>query len=299
MRTFGYYASIYLKIKESELKHSSFEKYQTILDNAILPIFEKYQIDHIKPLDIRLWISSYNHLSPKTRRDYLTVLRGVFQEAFYDEVLDHNPVDKIRLPKLIQSDIQPFTPDEVNMILDAATGYKKNLYAFAFYTGMRTGEIIALRWDDIDLQKRLISVKRTRRKGIESSPKTLSSIRNIPIFDQLLPYIYNQLEITGKFRNYVFCNPNGKPFRDANSISTRSWPNHLKKLGILYRRLYNARHTFATFLLSKTDLSKNQISRILGHTTNQMLFQHYAKFIDGEMDSIDKSISLYDIEKCS
>ncbi len=187
-----------MTIKETELKPTSIEKYFNILEKIILPEFGEKNIDEIKPLDVRLWFSKYTQRSPKTRRDYLIVLRGVFQEAFYNEVIDRNPVDLIRLPKLKRSRVQPFSKDEVHQILRYAKGWRKNYYAIAFFTGLRSGEIIALKWSDIDFLKREIYVTRTRRKGIETTPKTESSVRIVPIFDILLPYLQDQYTITGE-----------------------------------------------------------------------------------------------------
>ncbi len=294
--TFEHYADIYLQIKQAELKLSSIEKYTHILENVILPEFADREIAVIKPLDLRLWFSKFNHLSPKTRRDYLIVLRGVFQEAFYDEVITRNPVDFIRLPKLQKSKIQPFTQFEIKQILRNATGWHRNYYAIAFMTGLRSGEIIALKWSDIDFLKREIYVQRTRRKGIETKPKTIESIRIVPIFDDLLPYLENQFELTGEKRSYVFLNGD-KPFRDTNSCLDRPWRTLLKNLRIPYRRLYNTRHTFATLALNSGRFTKNQVSMILGHTNHQMLFQVYANFIESERNQIDRSFSVLESEE--
>ena len=295
MRLFSEYSKIYIQIKRSELKISSIEKYINILENVILPEFGHKNIDEIKPLDIRLWFSKYNHRSPKTRRDYLIVLRGVFQEAFYDEIITRNPVDVIRLPKLHTKRIQPFDPSEVKRILENSTGWRKNYYAIAFFTGMRSGEIIALKWSDIDFLRREIYVQRSRRKGIETTPKTQTSIRVIPVFDVLLPYLENQYEITGSKNSYVFLNGD-KPYRDTNSCLDRSWKALLKKLHIPYRRLYNTRHTFATLLLNSDKFTKNQVSMLLGHTSNQMLFQVYAGFIESERNQIDRSVNILELK---
>jgi len=281
--------------RQTELKPSSLEKYRHILENVILPEFADREIAQIKPLDLRLWFSKFNHLSPKTRRDYLIVLRGVFQEALYDEVIMRNPVDVIRLPKLQKSRIQPFTPLEIRQILWNATGWHRNYYAIAFMTGLRSGEIIALKWSDIDFVRKEIYVQRTRRKGVETRPKTPESVRVIPIFDDLLPYLRDQYERTGEKGSYLFLNGD-RPYRDTNSCLDRPWRALLKRLRIPYRRLYNTRHTFATLALNSGRFTKNQVSMMLGHTNNQMLFQVYANFIESERNQIDRSFSVLEVE---
>ncbi len=280
-----------MQIKRTELKPSSIEKYENILENVILPEFAEKKIDEIKPLDVHLWFSKYNHRSPKTRRDYLIVLRGVFSEAFFDEIITRNPVDYIKLPKLNKSRVQPFSKTEVDQILRYSTGWRRNYYAIAFFTGMRSGEIIALKWSDIDFIRRTIYVQRTRRKGIETTPKTLSSVRVVPIFDDLLPFLENQYKYTGSKNSYVFLNGD-YPYRDTNSCLDRPWRSLLKRLKIPYRRLYNTQHTFATLMLNSNKFTKNQISMILGHSNNQMLFQTYAGFIESEKDNIDLGFSI-------
>ena len=115
----------------------------------------------------------------------LTVLRKIFRYAFEDEVIMRNPVDLISLPKSPMPDIEPLTVEEANYLLEHANGWYRNYLAMAFYTGMRVGELLALKWSDVDFNKRKIHVRRSISKGIETSPKTTGSVRIIPIFDRL------------------------------------------------------------------------------------------------------------------
>ena len=107
--TFDHYANLYLKFKKNELKNSTFEKYQSIIELRLLPFFKDTLINEIKVSDIKLWLLNVDDVGGKSKRIYLSVIKGIFDEAFYDEVIEKNPVSKIRLPKLTRSIIHPFT----------------------------------------------------------------------------------------------------------------------------------------------------------------------------------------------
>jgi len=93
------------------------------------------------------------------------MLRGIFQEALYDEVIEENIAMKLRKPKLKKPEIEPFTLDEIDRIIRGAVGWFKHLIQVGFYTGMRTGEIVALKWEDVDFEAKTIYVRRTEEKA--------------------------------------------------------------------------------------------------------------------------------------
>jgi integrase len=163
--------------------------------------------------------------------------------------------------------------------------------AIAFYTGMRSGEIIGLKKLDIDFDKRTITVRRTRSRFGESTPKTKYSIRKIPIIELLYPYIK---ELYAKHDNdYLFVTQFNEPYRDTTVFQSQFWKPSLAELGIEYRRPYNARHTYATNMLYNDLVTPVQLAQLLGHSTTEMVYNVYVAYLDKFNDNFDKSINMY------
>jgi integrase len=295
---FDHYADIYLSEKRNRLKEHTFIKYSRILKNEIIPFFGGQQIDQIKVTDVRIWVNKQlERIVPKTVAEKLIVLRSVFRYAFEDEVIVRNPVDAIRLPARSKPDIEPFTVEEVGLILNGSEDWYRNYLAFAFYTGMRIGEILALKWSDIDMNKRKIHVRRSISQGLETSPKTIGSVRVMPISDILWTYLQDQYRYTGLAGEYIFVSKvTGSAFNDATSLRQARWIPLLKRLGIPYRQQKNTRHTFAVQMLNSGTMKIMDISRLMGHNSTQMLLTRYAKFIKSEEIKIEETFDLFGLK---
>lgn len=294
IKTFSYYSNLYLNSKKF-LKDSTLRRYFiTVLrfDN----IFGKIEIDKIKTSDIKNYLFSLN-IKSLTFRNYLYVLRDIFNEALIDDVINVNPCLKIKLPKNNdKKEIEPFSIYEVNLILSSSSGFFQNFLATAFYSGCRTGELFALKWQNVDLNKKLIYVDSTRGDYKEGTPKTGKN-RYIPIFNSLIPYLENQYKITG-LKTYVFLSDYGKPLRGSN-ILRYYWYPLLKRLSLPKKILYNTRHTFATNMISSNQFTLNQIASWLGHSNIRMLVTTYNKYIDSELQKYNTDIDIFSDKNCN
>lgn len=157
---------------------------------------------------------------------------------------------------------------------------------------MRTGEILALKFNLIDYEKRVIYIKSTRGQFGEHSPKTVGSIRSVPIFDDL----YNVLEnykIYNKSKDYIFKTQYDKPYTRSRALIKYYWQPILKKLNLEFRNLYTTRHTFATNILKKGILTPHELAHILGHNTTEMVFNRYVKFLANQNDNFKRDVSIY------
>ncbi|WP_321777785.1 site-specific integrase [Sulfurimonas sp.] len=289
---FFHYSKLYLEFKKHELKFSTLDKYTNIVRDRLNPTFGNLDISDIKPSDIKKWLYDINDVGGKSKRIYLSILSGILQEALYDEVITRNPVRLVRLPKFDTPKIKPFTADEVKQIMSLSKNDNYRYYlAIAFYTGMRSGEIIALKKSDIDFKKQIITVQRTRSRYGESTPKTKYSIRDIPIIKLLEPYI---TELYKKHDSeYLFITQYKKPYKDNHVFAENFWKKALKELNLEYRRPYNARHTYATNMLYNNLVTPLQLAQLLGHANAQMVFDVYVNYIDSFNENFDRSINIY------
>lgn len=256
--------------------------YQNSFKKYLEPVFGNKKLDAIKPSDITIFqndlITKYN-LSPKRVKMIRGILSVIYEDAIQDEIVDKNPVRRSgRLPIHKQREVEPFDIEEINKILATATGLYKNFYAISFFTGIRTGELIGLRCEDVDIKAREFKIRRTIGRGHITEPKTQSSIRTVEMIDVVIPYFINQLKLTAHLDDYLFLNRNGNHFFDSKNIRDKNWKSTLLKAGIKYRTLYQTRHSFATMMISGGE-DIIWVSSMMGHTTPKMTLEKYSKYI--------------------
>ena len=271
--TVGYYTDVFLDIIRKQNKPRTLKQY-TGIAKTIVDQFGSRQISDVKVSDVKGWLADLlAEKTGKTVRNYMIVFRNIFQEAIFDEVIDKNPFTYVRTPRKEKSDFRPFTKEEVTQLLDNAQGWFKNMVAVLAYTGMRTGEILALKWSDIDFENGEIHVQRAMSEFGIGDTKTVNSKRYIPVFESLKPYLYDQQKITAQHSEFVFLNQYKLPYRDTMVISSNLWRPLLEKCELETRRLYDLRHTFATNMLSSGQFPAMQISRWMGHTRRKCCLQ--------------------------
>lgn len=284
------YAMFYLLEKEN-LK-TYWEIHSRV--GKIVEIFKNRDIREIKSSEIKVWLSTLK-VTKKTKKSYATNFRGIFEQAKEDNILEDNPFDNIKVVGRIneKESIDPFTSKEVKLILKHAPQPLKNFLAIGFYTGMRSGEILSLQLSDI--YKDSISVKRSVSKGSVSTPKTIRSIRDVPLFDVLRPYLKEQVQIAKSQKSIFLFSKNGKHLYGVDTIRGSkkygTWSKLLNDLDIEYRKIYNTRHTFITAMLKSGQLSVLEIAQIVGHTNTKMILENYARYIEGEHLKIKRSFN--------
>lgn len=256
-----------------------------ILDSRLLPEFGDREVSSIRREDILVFRSNLakdpgrkkdSKISPRRINAIVLVLKQILNEAA-DRFNFTTQTLRIKQLKIPKSDVKPFTLEEVQQIIQTVRADFKNYYIVRFFTGMRTGEIDGLKWKYIDFDRRLILIRETFTWGDEDYTKNDSSQRDIqmsaPVFDALK----KQYESTGKKSEFVFCNNEYKPL-DVTNVTRRVWYPLLRYLGLETRNPYQSRHTAATLWLASGE-APEWISRQLGHTSTEMLFKVYSRFV--------------------
>ncbi|WP_148164059.1 site-specific integrase [Nitratiruptor sp. SB155-2] len=281
-KAFRYYAEKYLLLKEQLKTYDELSKQV----DKLIEVFDK-DIDAITRGEIKEWSAfALRDKTPKTVRKYLNLLGSIFDTAIEYGVIKDNPARKIKLPVHIEKHKEPFSSDEVELLLSTASGWFRNYLAIAFFTGMRPGEIIALTKDDVNLKRRTINVSKARRYGKTTTPKTVYSIREVPILDALVPYLMDQIENSSY---YLFTNSKGDQFWDAKKLHPY-WKEVIEQSGLMYREMYATRHTFITAMLKSGYVSVMELAQIVGHKNSTEIMNNYARFISGEHLKISKQI---------
>lgn len=215
-------------------------------------------------------------LSAKRINAIAGVLRQILNEAAdrFEFTTAYRNIKPLKVPR---SDIVPFNLEQVQAILAAVRADFRDYYTVRFFTGMRTGEIDGLKWKYIDFERRQILVRETIVAGEEDITKTDGSQREIQMSEIVYQALRRQEKATRSLSAFVFCNREGQPLDHVN-VTKRVWYPLLRHLGFDLRRPYQTRHTAATLWLAAGE-NPQWIARQMGHTSTEMLFKVYARFV--------------------
>ena len=177
-----------------------------------------------------------------------------------------------------RSEVKPFSLAEVQKILDTVRSDFRSYLEVRFFTGLRTGEVNALRWDCIDFERGIITIRATQvLRQVCDGAKTSDSERDIPMLTPVREALLNQRRAVPAEIEWVFPNSAGNPINPHN-FCNRIWQPLLRFLDIPYRRPYQTRHTAATLMLAAGE-APEWIAMVLGHTSTQLLFTVYSSYV--------------------
>jgi integrase len=255
--------------------------YGSAIEFHLRPRFGPTPIDSLSTDQVRQFLRTVNR-SPKTQNNVLTPLRQAYLLAFEEGFVDRNPLERVRAASVERRDPNPFTVAEVRAILDScAAPQHRALFQFAFATGLRTSELIALRWEDIDWERRIVHVRRARVRGEIKTTKTAAGRRTVDLFAPAMA-VLNDCRSAHWFPqgDLVFFDPEtGKPWPDDAPIR-RAWTAALERAGVRYRCPYQSRHTYASMMLSAGE-DPTYIAAQMGHADWGMIRKVYARWIPG------------------
>jgi len=280
---------------EIRIRKSTRNKYNTNLKVHLIPWFGERNISEIKPTDIEDYyyykiFESHKTLSPNTIRDQHKMLKVIFKEAMKMKILESNPLDIVTPPRPNKPRVNYWDEEESKSFLDLAkTERLYPVFLIALTTGMRKAEILGLRWRDIDIKSKTISVRQTlNRAGEVEEAKSSSSYRSInvsnKVIDELLSWKQRQdrerEHYNEEYRepNLVITSLKGTPYSDSNV--NRVWFRLLEKSGLPKIRFHDLRHTHATLLL-KEGIHPKIVSERLGHSKISVTLDIYSHIIKG------------------
>ncbi|MFA6146992.1 MAG: site-specific integrase [bacterium] len=274
---FSEYAKEWLERKKMNVSQSTWRDYKSTLEVHALPHFGRMPLNQIRRRDVEEFLDKLGALSAKRKNNVMVPVKNIFNDAMRREDLRDNPCQLIRRFKEEKPLIDPFSFPEMKAFLDAVDPHYVAYFTTAFLSGMRPNEMLALKWLHVDFEMRCITIREGRVQGIEGPPKTLSSFRDVDMLEPLRQVLLQHRAVSPQDALYVFRNRHGNPL-GVDNLRNKVWYPALKKAGLRMRTMYQTRHTFASLMLSHGE-DPLWIARMLGHTTLQMVFQHYGKFI--------------------
>lgn len=272
----------WLRGMQGQLEHTTLRDYELAIERVWIPAFGKRRLTELTRGDLKSWVAEQT-FGLKRVRNLLLPMRGAYAQAMEDELIQVNPFvgwtpRKIEPPK-DDEDVDPFDQTEVNAILAHCEGQVRNLFQFAFWTGLRTSELIALRWEDVDLAGETITVRRAKVRKQIKAPKTKAGRRTVQLLKPALNALQAQREHTQLRGKEVFLNPRtGEPWEHDGPIRKTAWQPALVRAGVRYRYPYQTRHTFASTLLSAGE-NPVWVATMMGHKDWAMIIKVYGRWI--------------------
>jgi integrase len=279
------YLDTWLKRQKDLVSAASWNDYRKSINNQLIPAFGHHRLSDLKRLHVKAWVAELQ-VSNKRIANLISPLRIALQEAVDDELIEANPLYgwsyQRKEPPKPGDDIDPFTPAEQAAILKALAGAGRNLVQFAFWSGLRTSELVALEWGDIDWHRGVVRVSRAETQVAETpeETKTRAGTRDVKILPMAMTALmaqkaHSQLHPSGR----VFLNPRtGEPWSGDQPIRKTLWTHALRLAKVRYRRPYQTRHTYASMMLSAGE-SPLWVAQQMGHSDWTMIARVYGRWI--------------------
>ena len=269
--------------------------YRGMIENYLKPQLGEIRLQKLTARDIQqyyTWLMGEKELSPNTVIKHHNLLTNTLNAAERQEYITKNPMRAVSPPKKRQREAKFYTPEQLGILLDKAVGTRLELPVYiCAYLGLRRGELCGLRWGDVDLEHKTITIENTRtqagKKEIEKGTKTASSTRTLYLPDTLCDMLKaakeNQQACRAEYKNayddndYVVVMEDGRPFR----------PNYLSELFSKFLAdndlpkivLHELRHTFAS-LSNQAGIPAYNIGKALGHSTPATTQKIYTHLLD-------------------
>ncbi len=267
----------WIKRAQKRCEHSTIKDYNSVIYYHLIPAFGELTLDDLTIENIYTWMEDLD-ISNKRINNVLSPLRQVYREAYLDGIIDRNPLDRFRNLPNHQRDPSPFSPDEIKKILGQLDGQANNLVQFAFWTGLRSSELIALRWEDVDLSNQRIYVRKAIVSGREKTTKTASGRRTVELQPMALKALKSQRQYTNGAERVFYDPKTNEPWASDQPIRKRVWIPALRAAEVKYRNPYQTRHTYASMMLSQ---GKNPlwVAQQMGHKDWGMIRKVYGRWI--------------------
>jgi integrase len=266
--------------EDRQRKPSTLRDYRSIITAHLLPAFGSERLEDITTEQVEAWsakLAASGRMNNRTRLKILTVLHGVMKRAVRVWKLPRNPVSDVEKPIQRRSvEIEVFSPEEVMaLVRHAASEQDAAIYLTAAFTGLRRGELVALRWRDVDFPRSHIRVTASYTEGGLTTPKS-GKARSVPMAPVVAETLARLAQEDGAEDGLVFPGAHGS-YLDASALYRR-YKAALGRAGLRDLRFHDLRHTFGTQVIGNPQVSILQLKEWMGHADidTTMKYLHYA-----------------------
>jgi integrase len=270
----GDYLDRWLDSIRDTLRRRTWIRHEEIVRLHLKPCLGGIKLDRVNPLQVQsLYRSKLDSgLSPRTVQIIHATLYKALKQAVKWTLIPRNIAEYVDPPKVPRKEINPLSEEQVKRLLAAAQGNElEALYVLAVHTGMRSGELLGLRWKDVDLEGGIVQVRRSVFNGCIEAPKSANGNRSI----RLTGTSMRALREHERTSEWVFCTNVGTTISVRN-LHSRSWKPLLVRAALPHNtRFHDLRHTCATLLLTK-GVHPKIVQEMLGHSSITITLDTYS-----------------------
>lgn len=308
------YMEIWFNEKQNFVERTTYSNYKAFFKYYISPSLGTIRLSNLSPIilqDFANNLTTEGKLAIGTIHKIFNILKVALQRAVKFNLIPENYAKYVELPRIRKKEMKVWSLEQVNYFLKEVKEIRQadiyyTAYSIALLTGMRQGEILGLRWKDVDLEKKLIYVKQILThdgKELRLGTKTVSGMRTISITDSLCKQLLiTKLEIqklklryVSKFQDndLVICTKKGSPVNSSNLI--RAFKKDIQKVGLPIIRFHDTRHTHATMLIEQ-NINPKLIQERLGHARIGITLDIYSHVLPSMQqqvaEQLDQMISI-------
>jgi integrase len=273
------------------LKFSSKQFYNNMLNAHLIPTFGDTQLRLITRASVQSFISAktQSDLSWKTVKLIRTAFGTIIEAAVMQDLLTDNPVRKTKLPRrgpIVEK--TPIEPERLKKLIQALPQPSHSIALLLASTGMRIGELLALRWRDVDLKAGKVQIRQTVYEGVLDDPKTKRSRRTIPLGKQGIAILARYSASGADPEALVFATGKGTPLSRRNLLNRQFKPT-CERLGLRGVSWHWLRHATAT-LSNSAGTPLGTIQELLGHSSSQLTREVYLEAVPSDMKNAVQNV---------
>ena len=279
----------------TNLRPSTKARDEASFRNHVLVYFGSVPLARVDRTALREWVARLTDsgLAPATVVKAVQVFNKVMRAAVEDKLVTTNPLERLPLPRIEREEMRFLAPAELWRLADAIDGRYRAFVLLAGYSGLRLGELLALRWQHVDIGRRQVTVHETLTDlaGHISfgPPKTPAAVRSVMVTTAVIDALVSHRSQSAD-HDLVFTSPDGLPIR-ATLFRRRFWLPAVTQAGLLPLRIHDLRHT-AISLWIAAGAHPKQIAVRAGHTSVSVVLDRYGHLLpqhdDDLMDALEQ-----------
>ena len=284
------YLSLWLKAIQPSVRPSSHRRFREVIENHAIPRIGGLQLSKVNPAHIQAFEADLlrSGLSPSTVALDHNVVHRAFEQAVLWRLIVRNPCDGVEPPRPASPEMRTWSPEQARRFVTGTIGHSlEALWLLALTTGMRKGELLAIRWEDVDFERGTLAVRRTLTRGedgfVFGEPKTKAGKRAIALPASCVKSLreHRRKQLAARMHlgpewidtDLVFERGNGELLHP--NVAVRQFQRLATSLGLPSIRFHDMRHTAATLMLGD-GVHPKIVQERLGHSDISMTLNRYS-----------------------